>query len=135
MQQQQATPICAYFQYACRGLQYPFKSRNILFCKLCFCNAAVILKRSDCCNNHNTRRLKTLQSDTLYQKIFSTEVGTKARFGYAIISKLKSELGGANRVATVCNIRKRTAVHTAGSVFKCLNKDFLALLRREAGEP
>lgn len=76
-----------------------------------FPDAAVHLQRPDCCHQNNRFRPQVGLHTFDIKELFCTEIKTKSRFGHSPIGIRHCHLRGNHRIASMRNIRKRTAMY------------------------
>jgi len=88
-----------------------FQSIEVFPAKLCFGKPAVYFKSANGCYYHNGRGYKSRHTAFNVKEFFSTEVRAESRLGHHIIACFQSHFCRYDRIAAVCDIGKRAAVH------------------------
>ena len=95
---------------------------QIFFVQFLLGYSAVIFQRPYCRYDNDCRRPESRHSALDIDELLSSEVCRKASFRYRIIRKLQGHLSSYGRVASVCDIRKRSSVDKCRSSFQCLDQ-------------
>ena len=85
-------------------------------------NTAMVLERTDRCNDHDRGRLESGHAALDVQELLCAEIGGKARLCDGIITELERHARGRDTVAPMRNVRKRTAMDKGRRAFERLHK-------------
>ena len=95
---------------------------KIFLLDVVFWHTAMQFQALCCSHNHGQRWLKSCLAAFDIVEFLRTEVGAETSLCDCVVAIGHSHLSSNHRVATVCNIGKRTAVHKCRSVFEGLHK-------------
>ena len=90
--------------------------------QLVLCASAVHLERANRRNEHDRRRCQLAKAAFDIQKFLRTEIGAEARFRDDIIRQVKRRLRREHRIASVRDIRKRSAMYESRYVLQRLHQ-------------
>ena len=96
-------------QVDCTGLE----RIQVFLAQFLFRHTAVVLECTDGCHEDNAVRMQAGLAALDVEEFFCAQVCTEACLGYRIVSQLQGKAGCSNRVAAMCNVGERAAMHQA----------------------
>ena len=99
-----------------------FQGIQILCTQIRFCYTAIVFQCADRCYQYNRIRGKSGFTALDIKELLRTQIGAETGFRNTIIRHLHGSFGRSDRITSMCNIGKRSAVHQRRGMLQCLDQ-------------